>query len=156
VANARAASPPRAGEARAGGVVGDVETPASPGIIDVDPISSRPAWAVDDLVRDQPQIVQARRGPGTSGAQVPDSSSLGPRLPQREIDWNNTPWQNDIFEDNEDMQALQTNIVTINHALTVGLLTMYFSDDVFVEVLLMSLLCCGSPLQNGPKASLTC
>jgi hypothetical protein len=48
-------------------------------------------------------------------------------LPRREIDWNRTPWQDDIFKDNEDMQALRTNIVTINHALTVSLLTMYFS-----------------------------
>jgi hypothetical protein len=43
------------------------------------------------------------------------------------------------------MQALHTSIVTINHALTVGLLTMYFSDDVFVEVALTSLSRCGSP-----------
>jgi hypothetical protein len=43
------------------------------------------------------------------------------------------------------MQALRTSIVTINHTLTVGLLTMYFSDAVFVEVPLTSFLCCGSP-----------
>jgi hypothetical protein len=43
------------------------------------------------------------------------------------------------------MQALQTNIVTINHVLTVGLLTMYFSDTVFVEVPMTSFLCYGSP-----------
>jgi hypothetical protein len=42
-------------------------------------------------------------------------------LPRREIDWNDTPWQDDIFDDNEDVQALQTSIVIINHALTVGL-----------------------------------
>jgi hypothetical protein len=54
------------------------------------------------------------------------------------------------------MQALRTSIVTINRTLTVGLLTMYFSDDVFVEVLLTSLLCCGNPWQNGPKAGQTC
>jgi hypothetical protein len=95
-------------------------------IIDVDPISSRPGGA-DDLVRDQPQIDQALRGLGTFGAQVPDSSSSSPRLPRREIDWNDTPWKDDIFEDNEDMQALRTSIVTINHALTVSLHMMYFS-----------------------------
>jgi hypothetical protein len=67
------------------------------------------------------------------------------RLPRREIDWNDTPWQDDIFEDNEDMQAMHTSIVTISHALTVGLLTMYFSDNVFVEVPLTSLSRCGSP-----------
>jgi hypothetical protein len=122
----------------------------------VDPISSKPVGADYDLVKDQPQIDQAPRGPGTSGAQVPDSSSSSPRLPRQEIDWNTTPWQDDIFEDNEDMQALWTSIVTINHALTVGLLTMYFSDDVFVEVLLTSLLCCSSPWQNGPRVGPTC
>jgi hypothetical protein len=93
----------------------------------VDPSINRAAWdGVDDLVKDQPQIDQAPRGPGTSGAQVPDSSSWSLRLPGREIDWNDTPWQDDIFKDNEDMQALRTSIVTINHTLTVSLLTMYF------------------------------
>jgi hypothetical protein len=43
------------------------------------------------------------------------------------------------------MQTLWTSIVTINHTLIVGLLTMYFSDVVFVEVPLTSFLCCGSP-----------
>jgi hypothetical protein len=109
-----------------GGAVGDVGTPASPRIIDVDPISSRPAGADDDRVKDQAQIDQAPGGPGMSGAEVPDSSPTSPRLLRREIDWNNTPWQDDIFDDNEDMQALRTSIVTINEELTVGLLTMYF------------------------------
>jgi hypothetical protein len=81
----------------------------------VDPISSIPAGVDDDLVKDLAQIDQAPRGPGTSGAHVPDCSSMSPRLPRQEIYWNN-----------EDMQALQTSIVTINHALTVGLLAMYF------------------------------
>jgi hypothetical protein len=120
------ASPLRAVEAGEGASVGDVKAMTSPRIIDVDPISARPAGA-DDLVKDQPQIDQAPRGPGTSGAQVPESSSSSLRLPRREIDWNGTPWQDDIFEDNEDMQELQTGIVTINHALTVSLLTMYLS-----------------------------
>jgi hypothetical protein len=120
------ASPLRAVEAGEGASVGDVKAMTSPRIIDVDPISARPAGA-DDLVKDQPQIDQAPRGPGTSGAQVPESSSSSLRLPRREIDWNGTPWQDDIFEDNEDMQELQTSIVTINHALTVSLLTMYLS-----------------------------
>jgi hypothetical protein len=47
-------------------------------------------------------------------------------LPQREIGWNDTPWQEDIFDDNEDMQAVQTSIVAINVALMVSLLTMSF------------------------------
>jgi hypothetical protein len=38
-----------------GGAVGDVRVPASPKIIDVDPISCKPGGA-DDLVKDQPQI----------------------------------------------------------------------------------------------------
>jgi hypothetical protein len=126
MADSRVASPPRVVEAGEGATVGDVGAAVSPRIIDIDPISARPAGA-DDLVKDQPQIDQAPRGPGTSGAQVPESSSSSPRLPRREINWNDTPWQDDIFEDNEDMQALQTSIVTINHALTVSFLTMYFS-----------------------------
>jgi hypothetical protein len=64
VAVSRVASPPRAGDAGLGGVVGGVGTPDSPRIIDVDPINSRPVGADDDLVKDQPQIDQAPRGPG--------------------------------------------------------------------------------------------
>jgi hypothetical protein len=104
----------------------------SPRIIDVNPISARPARA-DDLVKDQPQIDQAPRGPGTSGAQVLESSSSSLRLPRWEIDWNGTPWQDDIFEDIEDMQALRTSFMTINHVLTVSLLTMSFLDDVLLN-----------------------
>jgi hypothetical protein len=104
----------------------------SPRIIDVNPISARPARA-DDLVKDQPQIDQAPRGPGTSGAQVLKSSSSSLRLPRWEIDWNGTPWQDDIFEDIEDMQALRTSFMTINHVLTVSLLTMSFLDDVLLN-----------------------
>jgi hypothetical protein len=58
---------------------------------------------------------------------------LSLRLPQREINWNGTPWQDVIFEDNEDMQALRTSIVTINNALTVRFLTMYFFDDALLK-----------------------
>jgi hypothetical protein len=92
----------------------------------VDPIISRPAGADKGLVKDQAQIDQAPRGPGTSGAQVSNSSPMSPRSSRHEIDCNNTPWQDDIFDDNEDMQALQTSIVTINRALMVSLLTMFF------------------------------
>jgi hypothetical protein len=124
--DSRMASPSHAGNEGLGGMVGDVGTPASPRIIDVDPISARLAGADNDLVKDQAQIDQAPRGLGTSGAQVPNSSSMSPRLPQQEIYWNNTSWQDDIFDDNEYMQVLWTSIVTTNEALIVTLLAMYF------------------------------
>jgi hypothetical protein len=54
-----------------------------------------------------------------TGCDTPSSSS-SPWLPRRTIIWNRTPWQEDWFEDNEDMQALGTSIVTINNALTVS------------------------------------
>jgi hypothetical protein len=47
-------------------------------------------------------------------------------LPRREIDWNDTPWQEDIFDDNEGMQAVRSAIVTINVALKVSLLLVLF------------------------------
>jgi hypothetical protein len=52
-------------------------------------------------------------------------------LPRREIDWNDTPWQEDIFDDNEDMRAVRNAIMTLNVVLTVSFLlelflTMYF------------------------------
>jgi hypothetical protein len=51
-ADSRTASPPRADDAGAGAAVGDVETSASPRIIDVDPISARPGGVDDDLLED--------------------------------------------------------------------------------------------------------
>jgi hypothetical protein len=118
VADARVGTPPRAADA-GGASAGDVRATASPSIIDTDPISAVPGGA-EDLVRDQPQIDLAPGGPETSGAQVAPSSSSSPRLPLRTINWNRTPWQEDWFEDNEDMQAMRTSIVTINNALAVS------------------------------------
>jgi hypothetical protein len=115
---ARVDTPPHTADAR-GASVGDVRATVSPAVIDVDPISAVPG-GTDDLVRDHPQIDLAPGGPGTSGAQVPPSSSSSPRLPRRTINWNHTPWKEDWFEDNEDMQALRTSIVTINNMLTVS------------------------------------
>jgi hypothetical protein len=85
----------------------------------------------EDLVKDQAQIDQAPKGSRMSGAQVPDSSPSSPRLPQREIDWNDTPWQQDIFDNNEDMQAVQNAIVTLNVALTVRFLIVLFLTMFF-------------------------
>jgi hypothetical protein len=76
----------------------------SPTAVDVDPIRAVPDW-VRDAAEDQPQINLAPRGPEASGAQVPPSSTLSLRLPRRSINWDHTPWQDDWFEDNEDMRA---------------------------------------------------
>jgi hypothetical protein len=51
VADSRVVSPPRAVEVGEGPSVGDVGAATSPRIIEVDPISARPAGA-DDLVKD--------------------------------------------------------------------------------------------------------
>jgi hypothetical protein len=96
VADSRVETPPCVVEAGGSVSAGDVGATTSPRVIDVDPISARPA-GTEDLVRDQPQIDQAPEGPGTYGAQVPHSSSSNPRLPRRDINWNHTPWQDDIF-----------------------------------------------------------
>jgi hypothetical protein len=84
VADSRVETPPRVVDA--GGVTSteDVGATTSPTIIDVDPISAVPGGA-EDLVRDQPQIDLALGGPGTSGVQVPQSSSSRLRLPRRSI-----------------------------------------------------------------------
>jgi hypothetical protein len=121
MADARVETPLHAADAGGATSTGDVGATTSPTIIDVDPISARPTGA-EDLVRDQPQIDQVPVGPWTSGMQVPQPSSSSPRLPRRSINWNHTPWQEDWFEDNEDMQALRTSIVAINTALTVSCL----------------------------------
>jgi hypothetical protein len=63
----RVETPPRIIDVGGATSTGDVRATTSPTIIDVDPISARPAGA-EDLIRDQPQIDQAPGGPGTSGA----------------------------------------------------------------------------------------
>jgi hypothetical protein len=98
-----------------------VTATTSPTVVDVDPIRAVPD-GVRDVAEDQPQIDLAPGGPGVSGAQVPSSSTSSLRLPRRSINWDHTPWQDDWFEDNEDMRALQTSIVTINNALIVSCL----------------------------------
>jgi hypothetical protein len=62
VPDSRVESPPHTAEA--GGVTsaGDIGEVTPPRVIDVDPISARPAGA-EDLARDQPQIDQAPGGP---------------------------------------------------------------------------------------------
>jgi hypothetical protein len=84
LADTRMASSPRTVEAGEGATVGDVGAAISLRVIDVDPISAIPARG-DYLVKDQPQIDHVPGGPGTFGAQVPESSSSCPRLPRREI-----------------------------------------------------------------------
>jgi hypothetical protein len=74
-------TPPRADKTGAEGALWDVGTSAYLWVIDVDPISARPGGMEEDLVKDQAQIDQAPKGPGMSGAQVPDSSPSSPRLP---------------------------------------------------------------------------
>jgi hypothetical protein len=101
--------------------VGGVGATTSPKVVDFDPIRAVPNGA-RDVAEDQPQIDLAPGGPKASGAQVPPSSTSSLRLPRRSINLDHTPWQDDWFEDNEDMRALQTSIVTINHALIVSCL----------------------------------
>jgi hypothetical protein len=101
--------------------IGGVGATTSPTVVDVDPIRVVPDGA-RDVVEDQPQIDLALRGPEAYGTQVPPSSTSRLRLPRRSINSDHTPWQDDWFEDNEDMQALQTSIITIKHALIVSCL----------------------------------
>jgi hypothetical protein len=123
VADSKVDSPPRVFEVVGAASVGDVSATTPPGVIDVDPINAQPA---EDLVRNQPQINQGPAGPGIFGIQVPPTSSSSAILPRREINWNHTPWQEDWFEDNEDMQALHASIFTINNVLTVSYLRICF------------------------------
>jgi hypothetical protein len=88
VMDSKVESSPRAVQAVGTASVRDVGTTTPPGIIDVDPINAQPA---EDLVQDQPQIDQGPAGPGTSGVQVPPTSSSSVRFPCREINRNHTP-----------------------------------------------------------------
>jgi hypothetical protein len=48
-----------------------------------------------------------------------------------EIDWNDTPWQDDIINDNEDMRAIRNAIVILNIALTVSFPFLLFLTTYF-------------------------
>jgi hypothetical protein len=100
---------------------GGVRATTSPTVVDVNPITAVPDGA-RDVAEDQPHIDLAPGGPEVSDAQVPPSSTSSLRLPRRSINWDHTPWKDDWFEDNEDMRALQTSIVTINNTLIVSCL----------------------------------
>jgi hypothetical protein len=76
-------------------------------------------------------------------------------LPRQEIDWNDTPWQEDIFDDNEDMQAVQNAIVTINVALTVSLFLVLFLTTYF-RIVTDELLLSSSRWQIVLWVELTC
>jgi hypothetical protein len=101
--------------------LGGVGATTFPTVVDIDPIRVVPDGA-RDMAEDQPQIDLAPGGPGVSGAQVPPSSTSSLQLPRQSINWDHTPWQDDWFEDNEDMRALHTSIITINHTLIVSCL----------------------------------
>jgi hypothetical protein len=106
--------------------VGGVEATTSPTVVHVDPIRAVPDGA-RDVAEDLPQIDLTPGGPEASGSQVPPSSTSSLRLPCQSINWDHTPWQDYWFEDNEDMRALQTSIVTINHTLIVSCLFCIFT-----------------------------
>jgi hypothetical protein len=90
--DAREATPPPATSTRTQGAVGDVGASTSSPVIDMDPINVIPSGTNEDLVKDQVQLEQAPKNPGSSGTPIPNSSSSSPTLPRREIDWNDTPW----------------------------------------------------------------
>jgi hypothetical protein len=121
VANTRAGSSLHVAEGVETSAGGGVGATTSPTIVDVDPIRAVPDGA-RDVTEDQPQIDLAPGGPGVSGAHVPPSSTSSLRFPRRSINWDHTPWQDDWFEDNEDMRAFHTSIITINNALIVSCL----------------------------------
>jgi hypothetical protein len=60
VADSGTGSPLRAGDVGARGAIGDVETRASPHIIDVDPISTRPAGATTTWSRTRIRLARRR------------------------------------------------------------------------------------------------
>jgi hypothetical protein len=41
-------------------------------------------------------------------------------LKRGEINWNDTPWEEDIFDDDEDMKEVHRTILMLNQAFTVS------------------------------------
>jgi hypothetical protein len=131
VADSRMATLPPAADARAQGSTRGITASTSPPVINVDPISGMPSGMDQDLVVDPTQIEQAPKDLGTFGAQVHDSASSGTTLTRWEISWNGTPWQEDIFDNNEYMRAVCNTIVTLNIALIVSFLLVFFLTTYF-------------------------
>jgi hypothetical protein len=45
---------------------------------------------------------------------------MGPSMGRRDVDWNGTPWEGDIFKDEEDMKEVRRAILTLNQAFAVN------------------------------------
>lgn len=95
-------------------------TSASPPIIDVDPINSMSGTSTQGLTADPIQIKPSEGNPETTGVQAPGSTSTGPSLRHEDIDWTGTPWEANIFDDDEDMMEVRQSILTLNQSLIVS------------------------------------
>jgi hypothetical protein len=102
------------------GSVGVLGMSTPPPIIKVDLINTVPSTSAQDPAVDQAQIEQPQQDPKTASGEVPGSTSMGHNFGRRDIDWNDTPWEGDIFEDDEDMKEVRRAILTLNQAFTIN------------------------------------
>jgi hypothetical protein len=89
-------------------------------VIDVDPINTVPSTSAQEPMVDQAQIEQPQQDPKTAGGEALGSTSMGTCLVRWDIDWNGTPWEGDIFKDDEDMKKVHWAILTLNQAFIVN------------------------------------
>ena len=97
-------------------------TSATGAVEDPTPLSARPSPAAHDVAPDQAQI----------GLLMPDQETTtkedhGPSAPtgaqthgKLEIDFNGTPWEEDIWADKEDLVAAKNSIITVSKSLHVS------------------------------------
>jgi hypothetical protein len=112
----------RSSEPEAGtqGSISDVGTSALLPVIEVDPINSTPNTSAQGPTVNPIQIEPPQDDLETTGVQALGPTSTGPSLRREDIDWIDTPWEGDIFEDDEDMKDVCWSILTLNQALTLS------------------------------------
>jgi hypothetical protein len=101
-------------------MVNDVGTSAPLPFIDVDPINSIPSTSAQGPTMDPAQIEPPQEDLERTGVQAPGLTQTGRSLRQEDIDLTGTPWERDIFEDDEDMKDVRRSILMLNQALTVS------------------------------------
>ena len=85
---------------------------------DPTPLSAMPSPAAHDVAPDQAQIglLMPDQETTTKGDQDPSTPTRG----ELEIDFNSTPWEEDIWADKEDLATTKSSIITISKSLHIS------------------------------------
>ena len=90
---------------------------------EAEPVTAVPSLAAQDIRPDQAQIDLPPLGQEATkeGGQDPSTSgAAGQPYVSDEIDWNGTPWEEDIMADHEDLMAVKGAIITLSQNFNVS------------------------------------